>query len=188
MGPGLKSFLSIYRYFYGENYKPSLRNNTALHVNAQNLYYLLSVFGMDINLRGYLHGYTWSENGPRSNRLECDLNSIDVKEEIINTFYSYDYDDQRLECCLLPETIEILKLLKDKFFTEEVNKLLTEANRRKKDWVKLLVKMAFIKNEKIPKGKFLDIVKELKKSYVWGGDKLNKLAWEALVKVGIINP
>lgn len=47
--------------------------------------------------------------------------------------------------------------------------------------------MAFIKNEKIPKGKFFDIVKELKKSYVWGGDKLNKLAWESLVTVGVIN-
>lgn len=132
MGPGLKSFLSIYRCFYGENYKPNLRNNRALHVNAQDLYYLLSMFDMDINLRGYSHGYTWSENRPRSNRLECDLNSIDVKEGMINIFYSYDYDDQGLECSLLPETIEILELLKSSFFTEEIDKLLMEANRCKR--------------------------------------------------------
>jgi len=168
-----KRILMAYREFFGEEYVPSQKQNTDIHVRVHKMCYLMSRIDCDI----IDDGFVWNTFGPFSVDLQEVLKQVDTKRDALREFYQNYAPNDILDADIL-EGIDRLK-----------NGLqVSSYKENSRYWVELLASIAFIAHSELPTSAFDYINAELKgRKSAYVCDAENKKAWILLNELGVVN-
>ena len=177
-----KSFLAMFRFFYGTNYPALIENNTEAHVKAQKMGYLLSMANFELGD----YGYILDTFGPYSSAFQNDLKNLDTLNSEVTSFYEH-FDDSEI----FTDETNLCGLfsvsLKDK-----IQKIINILQLRKhetdiRSWCELLGTIAFVSNSIVPGATFTEAHQALIKIKPrFNNYDENKSAWDSLVSANII--